>query len=81
MFNVKVTINGKPATQANIRNELEKTMLEAAIEAVQTAIRTALTPSEAQQITVDFQGRGLDNLSAKIGGPDDLVAKVNAALS
>ncbi len=79
MFDLKVTINGKPLTEATLRNDLENSILQAAIETVTEQIMSALTPEEAQQITLNFQG-DLDNFSVNISGDDDVVEKAVEAL-
>jgi len=79
MFDLKVTINGKPLTEAALRNELENSILQAAIETVTEQIMSALTPAEAAQITLNFQG-DLDNFSVNISGDDDVVEKAVEAL-
>lgn len=79
MFDLKVTINGKPFNETNFKNELENSILEAAIETVTDQIRSALTPEEMQKITLNFQG-DLDNFSVNISGDDDVVEKAVEAL-
>ena len=79
MFDLKVTINGKPFNETNFKNELENSILEAAIETVTDQIRSALTPEEMQKITLNFQG-DIDNFSVNINGDDDVVEKAVEAL-
>lgn len=77
-MDVAITINGKPATEANIRNELEKAVFDAAVASVKEKIASVITPTEAQEITVDVKGSSVDNLSFEIKGPEEIVEKVMA---
>ncbi|PML91942.1 hypothetical protein [Vibrio breoganii] len=81
MFEVKMTINGKPMTEANIQNELEKAMLEAVIEGIKETVESAVSKDEALQIKIDVIGTDIETLSLNISGPDEIVAKVEAALA
>ena len=77
---VTMTINGKPYSEANLKNEIERMMMEAVISDVKEKISSAITPHEAQQITIDVQGHDLGRLSLSVSGPDEIVAKVRAVL-
>ena len=79
MFDLKVTINGKPLTEDTLKNELENSILEAAIESVTEQVMSALTPAEAARITLNFQG-DLNNFSVNISGDDDVVEKAVGTL-
>lgn len=81
MFEVTMTINGKPLNEANMKDELEKAVFESVIENAKESVISVLTEDEASQITIDVVGTGLDNLSLKIDGPDEIVKKIEMALS
>lgn len=80
MFDVKMTINGKPATEANIKDALEQAMVEAAVAAVKEKIAAAISAEEASQITIDVAGEDIGNLSLSVKGPEEIVNKINDAL-
>ncbi|KJZ15016.1 hypothetical protein TW85_07170 [Marinomonas sp. S3726] len=80
MFEVKMTINGKPMTEANIKNELEKAMFETVVEEIKETVESAVSKDEALQIKIDVIGTDVEALSLNISGPDDIVAKIEAAL-
>ncbi|CAK2779923.1 conserved hypothetical protein [Vibrio crassostreae] len=81
MFQVEMTINGKPMTEANIQNELEKAMLEAVVEGIKETVESAISKDEALQIKIDVVGNDIEDLSLKISGPDDIVVKIEAVLA
>jgi hypothetical protein len=81
MFEVEMTINGKPATEANIENEIDRAVFDAVISGLRETITSTITPAEARQISIDFQGNNIQSLSANISGPDEIVKKVEAALA
>lgn len=80
MFKVKFTINGKPLTQANLENELEKGIIKAAIETIEERIRAAISQDEANKITADVIAKDIHHLSLSVDGPEDIVRKIKAAL-
>ena len=80
MFDVEITINGRPATEANIKDELEKATLEAMIDGLKETITSTITPQEARQISIDLVSAKLGDVSFKISGPDEIVRKVETAL-
>lgn len=81
MFELKMTINGKPMTEANIQNELEKAMLEAVVEGIKETVESAVSKGESAKITIDVIGADIEDLSLKISGPDEIVAKIEASLA
>ncbi|EGR0214176.1 hypothetical protein LEZ42_004460 [Vibrio parahaemolyticus] len=81
MFEVKMTINGKPMTEANIQSELEKAMLEAVVEGIKETVESTVSKDEASQVTIDVIGTDIEDLSLEISGPDEIVAKIEAALA
>ncbi|HHC6787007.1 TPA: hypothetical protein ACN38F_002236 [Vibrio parahaemolyticus] len=81
MFEVKMTINGKPMTEANIQSELEKVMLEAVVEGIKETVESVVSKDEASQIKIDVIGTNIEDLSLNVSGPDEVVAKIEAALA
>lgn len=81
MFDIKMTINGKPATEANIKDALGQAMVEAAIAEVKEKIAAAITAEEASRITIDVTGEDIKNLSLSVKGPEEIVNKINDALA
>ena len=79
MFEVKMTINGKPMTDANINSKLDEFMFEAVLESITETVESAVSKEEASQIEIDVIGDDIDNLSLNIHGPDDIVTKVETA--
>lgn len=80
MIEIKMTINGRPLTSNNIRDELEKS----AIESIKDHIRTLLAeiPHElnGERLIVEVVGTDLHNLSVHLSGPDELVQRAQSAL-
>lgn len=76
-----MTINGKPMTENNIKNELDKAVFEAAVEGVKESVSAVISAEEASQIKIDVKGSDINNLSLNINGPDEIVAKIEKALS
>lgn len=80
MIEIKMTINGRPLTSDNFRDELEK----AATESIKDGIRKQLAgiPHElnGERLTVEVVGTDLHNLSIHLSGPDELVQRAKSAL-
>ena len=81
MFEIKMTVNGKPFNQFNFKNEIEKTIFEGVAETAKNAILESLNEDEQSQISIDVIGDSLESLSLKFKGPDEIVAKVEKAMS
>ena len=78
---LKMTINGKPMTADNIKATLEQAVFNAAVEQMKQKVSNVITDAEASQITIDVQGTDLQSLGLKINGPQEIVNKINKALS
>ena len=78
-MSITVTINGKPATEANIRDEVERSVFDAAIEGIKDRIASAITPEEQGQIKMHVNGTNLENLDFSLEGPEEIVNKTRAA--
>lgn len=81
MFDIKMTINGKPATGANIRSELQGAVFESVVNAVKEKIAAAITDEEARQITIDVVGNDIKDLSFNVKGPTNIADKIRALLA
>lgn len=81
MFNIKMTINGKPMTQTNIKDTIEQAAFNAAVQGMKAKITNTITASEASQIKIDVQGNDIHNLKLNISGPENIVAKINKAMA
>lgn len=81
MIDIKMTINGKPVTEAKIKDALEQAMVEAAVAAVKEKIAVAITVEEASEIIIDVVGDGIENLSLNVEGTGEIVNKINDALA
>lgn len=81
MFDIKMTVNGKPITKTNVKNEIERALFENAIETAKEKISNTISSKEASQITIDVIGTGIDNLSLNINGPDEIIEKINKSIS
>ncbi|WCE93551.1 hypothetical protein [Acidithiobacillus ferriphilus] len=80
MIDIKMTINGRPLTSDNFRDELEKL----AIESIKDGIRKQLSgiPHElnGKRLIVEVVGTDLHHLSIQLSGPDELVKRAKSAL-
>lgn len=74
-----MTINGKPFSEQTFKDEMEKTILKAAADEITAMITSKLSPAEARTITLKFKGT-IDNFGVEIDGPEDTIAKAEAAL-
>jgi hypothetical protein len=82
MFEIKMTINGKPFTEANLKYALERApSYKAMISGFKEKVSKVLTAEEAAQITIDVQGNGINDLSFIVKGPEDIANKTKKAFS
>jgi serine protease inhibitor ecotin len=81
MSDIKMTINGKSMTEANIKNELENIMITAATEGMKEQVLSVLTQEEVSEISIDLVGSALDSLSLEVSGPEHLVKKIEATFN
>jgi hypothetical protein len=75
---IKITINGKPAISNEVRNELERSVLDAIIDEVKKTIRSRTSSEEAQQITLHVMGTDLASLAFDLEGPEEIVSRARA---
>ena len=76
---INVTINGKPAISNRVKNELQRSVLDAIIAEVSKTIRSTTSFEESQQITLHVMGNDLDSLAFDLEGPEDVVHRIRAA--
>jgi hypothetical protein len=81
MFEIKMTINGKPFNETNIKDALERATYKAMISGFKERIYKVLTAEEAAQITIDVQGTGINDLSFIVKGPEEIANKTKKAFS
>ena len=75
---IKVTINGKPAIPSEVKNELERSVLDAIIDEVKKTIRSTTSFEESQQITLHVIGSDLESLAFDLEGPEEIVNRARA---
>jgi hypothetical protein len=81
MFEIEMTINGKPYSEATFEAEFENAVLDGVVNDITDAITSALTAEEAAKIKLRFKGTISESFGVEIDGPDDIVAKAAAALN
>lgn len=81
MIEIKMTINGRPLTSDNIRDELEKVALESIKEQIHTLLAEIPHELNGEKLAVEVVGTDLHNLSVHISGPDELVQMAQSALA
>jgi hypothetical protein len=79
VFEIKMTINGKPFSEQTFQDEMEKAILQNAAEQIKEIIRSSLSVSEFAQIKLNFKGT-VDNFGVEIDGPEEIIEKAQAAL-
>lgn len=80
MFNIKMTINGRPMTEANIKSELDRAVLGQIREHIQKQLKDVPTELNVEKLTVELVGTDLNNLSVRLSGPDELLKQAKKAL-
>jgi len=80
VFDIKMTINGRPMTEANIKSELDKAVFGQICEHIQQQLKDVPTELNGEKLTVEFVGTDLNNLSVHLSGPDELLKQAKKAL-
>jgi hypothetical protein len=75
---IKITISGIPATANKVKNELERSVLDAIIDEVKKTIRSTTSFEKSQQITLHVVGSDLRNLAFDLEGPEEIVNRARA---
>ena len=75
---INITINGKPAIPNKVKNELERSVLDAIIDEVRKTIRSTTSLEESQQITLHVIGNDLESLAFDLEGPEEIVNRARA---
>ena len=78
---IKITINGKPAITKKVKNELERSVLDAIIDEVRTTIRSRTRFEESQQITLHVIGNDLESLAFDLEAPEEIVNRARAGFA
>lgn len=80
MFDIKMTINGRPMTESNVKTELEKTVLGQIRAHINSQLMHIPAELNGERLTVELIGTDLDNLSIRLSGPDELIEQAKKAL-
>ena len=80
MFNVTMTINGRPVTASNVKNELERAALEAVRESITDKLRQLPASASGERLQVNVVGSDLSHLEIKLSGPQELIDKAKELL-
>lgn len=80
MFNVEMTINGKPFSETTFKDEMEKTVFQSVVESAKESVISLISEEELSKISIDVVGTDLKNLSLRIDGPDEIVNKIQTGL-
>lgn len=75
MLRITFELNGRPIDPRNIKDALEKAIVEGIRSDLEKRIRQA-AGFDADKLTVKMSGSSLNSLSMNISGPDEVVAKV-----
>ena len=78
---IKITINGKPAKASKVRNELERSVLDAIIDEIKKTIRSTTGFKESQQITLHVVGTDLNSLAFDLEGPPEIVNRARSSFA
>jgi hypothetical protein len=78
---IKITINGKPAIASKVKNELERSVLDAIIDEVSKTIQSATSLEESRQITLHVVGNDLKSLAFDLEGPAEIVTRARAGFN
>ena len=75
---IKITINGRQAITKKVKNELERSVLDAIVDEVRKRIRSRTSFEESQQITLHVIGNNLESLAFDLEGPEEIVNRARA---
>ncbi|HEV8486395.1 MAG TPA: hypothetical protein VGV87_22820 [Blastocatellia bacterium] len=78
---IKITINGKPTTATKVKNELERSVLDAIIDEIKKTIRSTIGFEESQQITLHVVGTDLKSLAFDLEGPAEIVNRARSSFA
>lgn len=80
MIDIKMTINGRPATSANITDAVERTVYEATRKQISDKLRAIGPSSDGKRLQVELKGSNMNNLSVSLSGPEELVEQAKKIL-
>lgn len=75
-----MTINGRPATAANVRSELERAALEAVRESITEKLRRLPAPASGERLQVNVAGSNLNDVKINLSGPQELIDEAKKLL-
>lgn len=75
-----MTINGRPATAANVRSELELAALEAVRESITEKLRRLPASASGERLQVNVAGSNLNDLKINLSGPQELIDEAKKLL-
>jgi hypothetical protein len=78
---IKITINGQPAVANKVKNELERSVLDAIIDEIGKTIRSTTSFEESKQITLHVIGSDLESLAFDLEGPEEIVNRARAGFN
>lgn len=79
MFTITCTINGQ-TIDINNSSAIDRAILSGVIDKATDVVRAKLTEEEQSKITIAVKGTSLDHLTLNVSGPDEIIAKIKAAL-
>lgn len=80
MIDITMTINGRPATSANIHNELEKAVYESIRKQLTEKLRGIGSTVDGKRLKVELKGSSIHDLSVSLSGPEELVERAKKIL-
>lgn len=80
MLNIKMTINGRPATSANIKDALEKSIFDAACKQIADKLKNIGPTADGERLQVELTRSSANNVSVSLSGPAELIEQAKAAL-
>ena len=75
---IKITLNGKPMAVTKVKNELNRSVLDAIIDEITKTIQSTTSPEESRQITLHVIGSDLKSLAFDLEGPEEIVNRARA---
>ena len=81
MFDINFTFNGQPATSANIADQLERAIIDAAKENLQEKLRSVGITASGEGLTIDFKKDHEGNMDVTISGPAELLERAREILN
>ena len=80
MIDIQFEVNGKKVRPSQIKNELERALLDGVRNEVARKLRGVHDPETGERPKVTVKGRSLDDLSFEVSGPETLIEEVKKKL-